>query len=46
MSLRTIFPRSKNVRRRRSGTSLARALDRAVTPASRDEVLYLQATQR
>lgn len=46
MSLRTLFPRSTSRRRTRRGTSLERALDRAVTPASRDELLYLRATQR
>lgn len=43
-TLRTTLRRKSVVAR--ANRSFTRALDRAVTPASRDELLYLQATRR
>ena len=47
MSFRTVLHRTPTAtRRQRAVRSLSRALERPLTPASRDELLYLQNTLR
>lgn len=47
MSLRTVLHRTPTTpSRQRTVRSLSRALERPLTPSSRDELLYLQNTVR